>query len=307
MKHRDRLAMRIAALIAAAGMAAACAQSPRQAIPAKADVDASQELIRTCRYDEADRALTEKLAAADARERPMVLLALGFVAEHRGDLAGALRHYEAATAGDTVPLEALKLLGLAQVRAKRFDEGYRHLNTYMAEVVRKRRQPWWQETAAASVALAELGRIQDALSLLDGALAAFDYIDLLLPDLRALARRAEADGESHAGEFWRMAYGSDQEASTMDLDYPPRAIKRVVPQYPETALRHHIEGTVTLRVALDEKGSLTEVAVVASSPKGVFDSAAARAVQEWKFQPATKRCVPVKHRALQNIQFRMSR
>lgn len=93
----------------------------------------------------------------------------------------------------------------------------------------------------------------------------------------------------------------------MDLDYLPRAIARATPRYPEAALRNHTEGAVTLGVAIDETGSVAEVTVVESSPKGVFDIAAARAVKEWKFQPATKHCVPVKYRGLQNIQFRISR
>lgn len=291
----------------AAVVAAACAPAQQQVVPAMRAVDESQELIRACRYDEADRALTEKLAAASADERPVVLLALGSVAEHRGDLAGALRRYEAAAAGDAVPLDAFELLGLAEVRAKRFEAGYGHLHMHIAANLRERRLPSWPETAAASLALAELGRLDEALQLLDGALAAFDYADPLLPDLRTLVRQAKTDGRPHAGEFWKMAYGSDREVAAMDLDYPPRPIKRVAPRYPEAALRNGTQGGVMLRLDIDETGSVTTLKVVESTPKGVFDDAAKRAVKDWKFQPATERCVPVKHAALQYLQFRISR
>jgi TonB family protein len=71
--------------------------------------------------------------------------------------------------------------------------------------------------------------------------------------------------------------------------------KAPAPQYPPIAFRQRIEGTVELNVLVDEKGGVSEAAVV-SSPAGNagLTEAAVESVKRRKYHPATKDGVPVK-------------
>jgi len=64
---------------------------------------------------------------------------------------------------------------------------------------------------------------------------------------------------------------------------------RAVPlKFPPAALRAHMEGTVVLRVLVDEKGVPQEVTIEQSSGYTLLDrSAREQVLQGWRFQPAT--------------------
>jgi protein TonB len=74
---------------------------------------------------------------------------------------------------------------------------------------------------------------------------------------------------------------------------PPKAavrrgivpISRVSPEYPREARRKNIDsGRVIARLNIDEKGNVTDVKIVESSPPRVFDRAVIDALLQWKFQ-----------------------
>jgi protein TonB len=61
--------------------------------------------------------------------------------------------------------------------------------------------------------------------------------------------------------------------------YPP-------PVYPVIALRNHYEGTVTIEIAVDESGAITECKVFKSSGFSVLDETALELVKRrWRFPP----------------------
>lgn len=67
----------------------------------------------------------------------------------------------------------------------------------------------------------------------------------------------------------------------------PKARKRTAPQYPATAERAGIEGSVTVEFALTPDGHTRDIRVVESSPPEVFDEAAISAVRSWRFEPVS--------------------
>lgn len=67
---------------------------------------------------------------------------------------------------------------------------------------------------------------------------------------------------------------------------PAVIIKREPPRYPTRAINRGIEGWVEVKFKVDTKGEPMEIEVVNSEPKGVFESAATRAVKRWRFTPA---------------------
>lgn len=59
------------------------------------------------------------------------------------------------------------------------------------------------------------------------------------------------------------------------------------PKYPAQAIRGHMEGTVTLRVLVDETGKPLDVVIESSSGHELLDRAAREQVlAKWRFQPA---------------------
>ncbi|MGA7437905.1 MAG: energy transducer TonB, partial [Luteibacter sp.] len=61
------------------------------------------------------------------------------------------------------------------------------------------------------------------------------------------------------------------------------------PKYPQQAIRGHMQGTVTLRVLVDESGKPLQVVVESSSGHRVLDDAARNQVLgSWRFQPAVQ-------------------
>jgi TonB family protein len=77
------------------------------------------------------------------------------------------------------------------------------------------------------------------------------------------------------------------------LDVLPKPIDRVLPIYPEKALKGRVRGVVVLRVMVSETGAPTRADV----EKGVrvdVNAAAVSAAMQWRFEPGRKngRAVP---------------
>ena len=68
-------------------------------------------------------------------------------------------------------------------------------------------------------------------------------------------------------------------------------LKRVSPQYPIEAAQQEIEGSVSMSFDVDAQGNVINVQVIASSPEGVFDRNATRAMSQWKYTNTTNSTV----------------
>jgi protein TonB len=66
----------------------------------------------------------------------------------------------------------------------------------------------------------------------------------------------------------------------------PQLINRVEPSYPEAARKARMEGVVILEAIITANGNVEEVKVL-KSVNPLLDAAATRAVQQWKYRPAT--------------------
>ncbi len=81
---------------------------------------------------------------------------------------------------------------------------------------------------------------------------------------------------------------------------PPKpAVRRGVvrisgddPAYPKDAIRAGVsKGRVVARLQIDEKGNVTEIQIVTSEPRGVFDKVVRIALERWKFTAEGERYV----------------
>jgi protein TonB len=66
---------------------------------------------------------------------------------------------------------------------------------------------------------------------------------------------------------------------------PPTLVDRVDPEYPSIARSHGIHGTVVLKCIIGVDGNVQVERVVRSVP--MLDAAATRAVEQWRYSPAT--------------------
>lgn len=79
--------------------------------------------------------------------------------------------------------------------------------------------------------------------------------------------------------------------------------QRTAPSYPPTSRRLGEEGTVVLRVELDEQGKVCAARVSSSSGFARLDTAALDAVRNWHCNPAQRAGQPVRSVALQPFKF----
>ena len=88
--------------------------------------------------------------------------------------------------------------------------------------------------------------------------------------------------------------------SARDVDVHPRALREVVPVYPEDADRQRVSGKLRLQLKLQADGRVSDIEVLSATPPGVFDESALQAFREARFSPAQKNGRPV--RALVQIE-----
>ena len=74
----------------------------------------------------------------------------------------------------------------------------------------------------------------------------------------------------------------DIQADKVNLATP---VKRVPPIYPASAALANQEGFVTLQFDITETGATDNIIVVKSSPAGVFDTSAVKAMKQWQYKP----------------------
>ena len=71
-----------------------------------------------------------------------------------------------------------------------------------------------------------------------------------------------------------------------EVDRPPRQSFAPAPEYPHSAHSRGIEGSVELRLLIDERGLVQQVIVEDVKGHPSFGKAAERAVRNWRFQAA---------------------
>ncbi|MBB3225835.1 protein TonB [Luteibacter sp. Sphag1AF] len=83
--------------------------------------------------------------------------------------------------------------------------------------------------------------------------------------------------------------------------------KQIRPRYPTAAMRSNQEGWVDVELTVDTQGAVSNVTVVDSQPKHVFDRAALDAVGRWEFKPAMRNGEPMPVTLRRRILFNLGR
>lgn len=75
--------------------------------------------------------------------------------------------------------------------------------------------------------------------------------------------------------------------------------------YPEKAAEQKIEGWVKMSAVITENGKVTEIQVLDSQPKGVFEKEAKRAFSKWLYKPALLNGKTVKVYREETVEFKI--
>lgn len=306
--------MKLFAVLFVSALTACVAQRPAAPYSVEA-----QELIRTCRYDEARALLDARMPGVRGEERAATLLQFGSLEENTGNLPQAVVHYRAALA-ETQPRTQLRstaqrMLGMAASRLRDYDTAIASLAAVVeyhdSRSHRGGTAISWQTHAALGVSLAESGRLADAAAQFARALqqtgrAHGSAIRAVLTSWQHTAERAARQGrQTGPDDFWRTAYGSNAALTASSDHYELVPLERVTPRYPYAALTRGQGGYVEMEVTIDERGKPTHIRIVDSFPRGVFDRDALASVSQWKFQPRIVDCRAVVATGTQRIEFRV--
>lgn len=85
----------------------------------------------------------------------------------------------------------------------------------------------------------------------------------------------------------------------------PKVLKKVEPSYTQEARDARLEGSVLLSIVVSEEGRAEEIKIVRKLGSGL-DEQAVDCVEQWLFQPGTKRGTPVRVFATVEVNFRLS-
>jgi TonB family protein len=80
-------------------------------------------------------------------------------------------------------------------------------------------------------------------------------------------------------------------------------VKSVKPVYPDKANLNKVQGWVELDFTVAENGEVKDIAVHATSPPGVFEAAAIKALSQWRYKPILRDARAVAQRARIRIRF----
>ena len=81
--------------------------------------------------------------------------------------------------------------------------------------------------------------------------------------------------------------------TTIGVDRDPLPVVRIDPDYPQRAINGEIEGWVDVQFSVTATGAVTDVVIVDSEPKSIFDEAVLKAVARWRYNPKVEEGVAV--------------
>lgn len=104
-----------------------------------------------------------------------------------------------------------------------------------------------------------------------------------IPKVDTSKPNAEAINMNFAGSFQPTVAGGIGVGAPTDGDYLP--IVRVQPVYPRRAAERGIQGWVVVELTVTAAGTTQDIRVIEADPQGIFDSAAIKAAEKFKYKP----------------------
>jgi len=93
-----------------------------------------------------------------------------------------------------------------------------------------------------------------------------------------------------------LRFVTDAYYTSREVDVRAEPVNEVQLVYPQLAYQRRVKGRVVLRLLINERGGLDQVAVLESEPRGAFEEAALTATWALEFSPAKRHGRSVKSR-----------
>lgn len=106
------------------------------------------------------------------------------------------------------------------------------------------------------------------------------------PDAASDGKRQAAVADNTTAAVAATGLKADAAVPASGGVLPPRVVGKVEPVYPEQARRRRIQGSVVVRVEVQQAGQPRNISVWISSGHAALDQAAVEAVAQWAFAPA---------------------
>jgi protein TonB len=90
------------------------------------------------------------------------------------------------------------------------------------------------------------------------------------------------------------------------LDQVPRERANTLPRYPRSARASGEEGTVWVRLLIDERGRVAEARLKRVIGDPAFGQAVLDAARDWRFEPARHRGLPVRVWGIKTVRFELA-
>jgi len=116
------------------------------------------------------------------------------------------------------------------------------------------------------------------------------------PDLATLNQRL-TQMQPHAGSDGPPYMGESTLTQTRSIEL----------DYPDEAMRKHIEGWAELSFQVTPGGKVTKVVVMDSSPPKIFDNAAVRAISHMRYKPVLQNGKPILVSSKVRVAFRLAK
>jgi len=85
----------------------------------------------------------------------------------------------------------------------------------------------------------------------------------------------------------------------------PRYADAFHPDYPPSLRREGLEGSVTVRITIDERGRVIAVEQVRATNSAFFEETKRQALREWRFKPATRDGVAIRAEQTMTVHFQL--
>jgi protein TonB len=108
--------------------------------------------------------------------------------------------------------------------------------------------------------------------------------DLVRPELSGLGG-IDAAVTINLGNMTETNMDREFVFEAYELDQAPQAVVRIPPVFPYKAREQGIEGVVQVKLLVNTDGTVGQVEILDSRPKGIFEDAVMKAVPKWKFNP----------------------